>query len=395
MSYLTLLQTIFVLAFCLLAYVYLGYPLLLAVLARIRPRPVEADPSYTPGVSLIIAAHNEEKVIEHKIRNSLELDYPKDKLEIIVASDGSDDGTNEICRRYEARGVRLNVVTPRGGKLRAIKLTVPTAEHDVIVFSDANAMYQPDSIRALVAFLRDDRVGAVTGDVRLVNGTEKLRDCESLYCKYDRWIKTRESKISSVIGADGAMYAIKRSLFKPPADHVPVDDVVIPMNVVRQGYRVVYSPRAIAYEDGTQTISEEIARRARYTEAGLRAFSQGEGVPRWWQLTEWFMYISHKLLRWLAPLFVLALFGINVALLGHPVWNAIFSLQIGFYLTCVFAASSARARAVFLCKLPFYFTVQHIGGLLGILRWLFAKGGCGWESPERSAVAPSLDAPRR
>ncbi|MDH3604875.1 MAG: glycosyltransferase, partial [Candidatus Tectomicrobia bacterium] len=187
------MSIIFWLSLALIVYVYMGYPLVLLAAARFA-RLTRHDETYLPTVSLVIAAYNEEKVLREKLENSLALDYPEDKLEIVVASDGSTDLTNEIAASYASRGVRLHHVSPRGGKTRALNRVVPRTHGDILVLSDANTMYQPDAIRKLVRHFADPRVGAVSGDVRLVDAAETHAHSEGLYYRYERWLQRMESR---------------------------------------------------------------------------------------------------------------------------------------------------------------------------------------------------------
>jgi biofilm PGA synthesis N-glycosyltransferase PgaC len=376
---------LFFIVFGLLVYTYLLYPALLFVLAKLFGRRPTALGGYVPGVSMIIAAHNEERVIDAKIQNCLRLDYPKDKLEVVIASDGSVDATNDIVRAYADRGVTL-VEYGRVGKIKALKRTVPLTRNEVLVFSDANTMYQPESLKELVRHLADDRLGAVTGDVRLVNHTT-LGKPEGLYYKYERLIQAHESDLGAVIGVDGAMYAVKRAAFVPPTDRCSCDDFVIGMNVLRGGYRVLYAPEAVAYEDATSTVHQELRRRVRYTASALGAGLTGEGIPRFYQLRLWFMYLSHKLLRWHAPFLLLALFVLNAVCLGDLFWNAIFALQCSFYLLAAAGFLFPGRALPFFIRVPFYFTLQNVGSLLGVIAAVGRSQAPAWRSPDRAIVA--------
>jgi cellulose synthase/poly-beta-1,6-N-acetylglucosamine synthase-like glycosyltransferase len=370
-----------------LAYVYFVYPALLYVLAQLFGRRPAARADYEPTVTLLIAAHNEQAVIEEKIRNCLALDYPKDKLEVVIASDGSDDGTNSIVRSYAGRGITL-LEYCRVGKIKALKQTVPLTRGEVIVFSDANTMYQPDALRRLVGPLADEDVGAATGDVRLVNADVTMGKPEGLYYKYERFLQKCESALGAVIGVDGAMYAVKRAAFVPPSDRSSCDDFVIGMNVLRGGRRVVYAPDAVAYEDATTTVRQEFRRRVRYTGSALQANLGGEGVPRYFQATLWWMYLSHKVLRWFAPFFLIGLLVCNALCLGDEVfWDVAFALQCGFYLLAAGGLLFACRALPFFIRVPFYFTLQNVGSFLGVGRAVMRGQAAAWRSPDRTKVA--------
>ena len=337
-------------------YVYLGYPLIMAVLAFLKkdlpPFPLEK----LPTVSLVIAAYNEEKVIQEKIRNSLALDYPKDLLEIIVASDGSSDQTNEMVEAYADQGVILKKVTPRGGKTRAMNRVIPETQGDILVLSDANAMYRPDALRKLVLHFQDPCVGAVSGDVRLVNAAGEFAESEGTYYKYERWLQTMESRVGSLIGADGGMYAVARKAFVPPSDRIIVDDFVISMNVARQGLRVIYEPEAVAVEQGTLSSREEFRRKIRIVAGGIQACKMGEGLPRINQPLLLFCYISHKLLRWCIPLFLVLIFISSSTLIQEPLFLFMVAGQIFFYsLAYGYANNVFNWKHFHWLGIPYYF----------------------------------------
>ncbi len=370
-----------------LVYIYLGYPLILALWSRWFPRPVAPDSEYLPGVSLIIAAYNEEAVIEEKLRNALSLDYPENQLEIIVASDGSEDRTNEIVERFVPLGVRLNPISPRGGKTRALNLTIPTAKHPIIVLSDANTMYQRNSLRELVKYLSDPRVGSVTGDVKILNESPEFGQSEGAYYKYERFIQECESRIGSIMGVDGAMYAFKRDLFVPPSDEIILDDFVTSMNIVRQGFRVLYNRHALAYENATPTVAQEIRRKSRIAAGGIQALLKGEGLPGRGQWRDWYMYVSHKLLRWFTPFFLIGLFLSAAMLSGTSLYYVVFIAQVVFYLLGGLGWVFSKRRLPAVLKLPFYFCMMNYAVLLGVVKGLLGLQKVTWKKADRELVA--------
>ncbi len=252
------------------AYVYVGFPLLTILRGRWWPRPYRlAD--IEPDVSLLVAAHNEAAVIEEKIQNALALDYPPDRLEIVVVSDGSDDGTNEIVERNAQGRVRL-VALDRVGKPEALNAAVAASSGEIIVFSDANSMYRPDAIRALVRPFADPAVGGVAGNQVYLppRGGDSSVVGEQQYWDLDRALKRAESDAGSVSGATGAIYAIRRSLFVPLRRDVSNDDLLNSLQVVAQGYRLVFEPEAVAFEEVTETTQVTFERRVRVMVGGFR-----------------------------------------------------------------------------------------------------------------------------
>lgn len=365
-------------------YVYAGYPLTLAMAAW-RSRLTRRDDNFFPTVSLVIAAYNEEKVIREKLENSLALDYPKDRFEIVVASDGSTDATNDIVRDFADRGVVLHELVPRGGKTHALNRVIPKTQGAIIVLSDANTMYQPDAIRMLVRHFSDPAVGAVSGDVRLVNAADSHARAEGFYYRYERQIQIWESRLGSIIGADGAMYAVHRDRFRSPSNAIILDDFVISMTVARLGYRVLYEPAAVAIERGTQSSGEEFQRKVRIVAGGIQALKQRAGLPRLQQPILLFGYISHKLLRWLVPCFLLALlvssltvarasFFYQLALLGQVLF---YGIGLG-YATNVVGLRRFRWSAI-----PYYFCLVNGAAFIGLWRGLLGIQKVTWQRTRR------------
>ncbi|MFQ5627680.1 MAG: glycosyltransferase family 2 protein, partial [bacterium] len=307
---------IFWLSIFLIIYVYAGFPLLVVLFARLRKYEVRKE-AIEPKVSLVIAAWNEERSIAKKLDNALTLDYPKEKLEIIVASDGSDDNTANIVERYRAEGVVLLDLTRRG-KIFALNDAVANATGEVIVFSDANSMYAPEAISMLVRNFADESIGGVCGNqvyLKKQKGFDSTSQGESLYWNFDKWVKQKESESGSIVSADGAIYAIRRSLYLPPASAAVTDDFAISTGVVEQGYRLVFESEAIAFEEPMAAATKEFSRKVRIMNRGLR------GVILRKRLLNPFQYgfysvelFSHKVLRRLVPFFLLTAFISNILL---------------------------------------------------------------------------------
>lgn len=293
------------------AYAYLLFPLLVLARGLLWPRPFRPA-GVTPRVSIVIAAHDEAATIGAKVENLLGLDYPRDRLEIVIASDGSEDATDEIVRRYERAGgcpqVRL-LSLPRQGKAAALAAAVAASTGEVIVFSDANSMYATDAARALVRPLADPAVGGVAGDQRYLAGgeTDGIAAGERGYWSFDRLLKRAESRGGSVISATGAIYAIRRSLFQAVPPDV-TDDFFISTGVIAQGRRLVFTPDAVAYEPVAPSAGIEFGRKVRVITRGLRGVLARRGLlnpvrHRFYAL----QLLSHKVLRRLTvfPLLVL------------------------------------------------------------------------------------------
>ena len=365
------------------AYVYAGYPLLLSLAASFRRR-LEPDDAHRPTVSLVIAAFNEAKVIRAKLENALALDYPADRLEIVVASDGSSDGTDEIVREFADRGVVLQRVTPRGGKTRALNTVIPRTSGSILVLSDANTMYRPDAIARLVRHFVNPEVGAVSGDVQLVDAADSHARSEGLYYRYERYIQLCESRVGSIIGADGGMYALRRTLFRPPPNSIVVDDFVISMTVARLGARVLYDPEAVATEQGTLAVAEEFRRKVRIVAGGFQALILRQGVPRVTQPLLLWSYVSHKLLRWLAPVFLVAAFAASMTLVSDPFYRAALALQAAAYGAAVlYAANVPLLRRIPGTALAFYFCLVNGAALAGLWKGLAQAQPATWNRTSR------------
>ncbi len=364
-------------------YVYAGYPLILSALA-LRAKPTGSDENYLPSVSLLIAAYNEEKVLREKLENSLALDYPSDRLEIVVASDGSTDATNAVVEAYADRGVILHKIVPRGGKTRALNTVVPKTRGEILVLSDANTMYRPNALRKLVRHFADPAVGAVSGDVRLVDAAESHAHSEGLYYRYERWLQGLESKVGSIIGADGGMYAVVRSHFRPPPDGIVLDDFVISMTVARLGFRVLYEPEAIAIEQGTLSGREEFYRKVRIIAGGIQALKLRLGIPSLRQPVLVLGYLSHKLLRWLVPCLLLLTLLSSAALAGESFYVLAFSAQLLFYGTAlIYGFNIFGCRKLRLSGIPYYFSLVNGAALVGIWKGLTGTQRVTWQRTTR------------
>ena len=262
-------RTLFWLGAGVLAYTYVLFPLLVLLRAALRPRP-HRDGDVTPEVTMVIAAHNEEASIGAKIENLLSLDYPRERMEVVVVSDGSDDGTDDIVRAYEERGVRL-LAPGRVGKAEALNTAVAASRGEILVFSDANSMYAQDALRELVRPFADPAVGGVAGNQSYLSsdGAYGIAAGEQHYWNLDRMLKQAESRAGNTISATGAIYAVRRSLFRPVAPAV-TDDFYVSTGVIAEGRRLVFAPDAVAYEPVARTGELEWQRKVRVMTRGLR-----------------------------------------------------------------------------------------------------------------------------
>jgi cellulose synthase/poly-beta-1,6-N-acetylglucosamine synthase-like glycosyltransferase len=358
------LKIIFWVSLAALVWAHLLYPLFIAALARLWPHPARADESFRPPVALVIAAYNEDDVIAAKLENALALDYPRELLRIVVASDASSDSTDDIVRSYADRGVEL-VRAPRGGKVNAQNHAVRTlGDVAVVAFSDANCQWSPDALGELVAPLADPRVAYVCGRLQLRSpeGTNQ----EGAYWRYEIWLRARESLVHSVTGGNGSIYAVRRERYEevdPRFGH----DLSFPYLMVKRGYRAVYAPRAVALEKMTTDLSDEFRRKVRMfghcwvlvlhgRMFGLRALG-----PLYWV-----EMISHRLLRYASGLLHLALLltSLVLAFSAGGVYAVVLALHVVFAL-CVLASIALRGR-VRLLALPHYYLLVTLATLLAL-----------------------------
>ncbi|MBI4355956.1 MAG: glycosyltransferase family 2 protein [Candidatus Omnitrophica bacterium] len=361
-----------------LLYIYAGYPIVVWVLARLFGREPRRR-GILPMVSLLIPAYNEEAHIEAKLRNSLRLDYPRDRLEIVVASDGSTDRTNDLVRRFRGQRVRLVAMRRHAGKSALVNLTLPRLRGEVVAFSDVSSELERDALRRLVRSFADRRVGCVSGLYRLGHTGDLRSQGEGLYWRYETFIKRQESRLHSILGAHGAFYAIRRPLFQPLDDAAINDDYLIPMRIVAQGYRAVYEPRAVAWEREQTSVRGEFARRRRIAVGNCQQIVTLRHLlhPRHgWPA---FLFFSHKVLRTAAPLFMLAL---AVSSLQVPTpWAAVLvGLQALFYGSAVVGyLCQRRGRMVKWLSPPLYFCLGNLAMLAGLLKYSFDRRRLVWE----------------
>ncbi len=299
-----------------LFYAYMGYPLVLFVISRFWSREVlNVSSNELYRVSLLISAHNEEAVIEDKIANSLSLDYPEELLEIVVISDGSDDGTDEIAGKYADRGVILQSYPGRIGKTACLNKAVPLAKGDIIVFSDANSKYDSKAVKELVKHFWDREIGFVTGHTRYVSAVSEEKALSiGVYSRIEMTTKKLESQISSCVGADGAIFAIRKELYRPLGD-LDINDFVIPLDIIRQGSRGIIEENAFCVEETSGEAKGEYDRQVRITNRTIRAiFKNADMLNPFKHGFFAFELFSHKLLKFMSPYFVLALFVSNALL---------------------------------------------------------------------------------
>jgi poly-beta-1,6-N-acetyl-D-glucosamine synthase len=372
-------KVIFWIAVSIPIYAYAGYPLALLGLRLIIRWPVKKAP-VTPMLSLIIAAHNEARVIERKIQNSLALDYPTDRLEIVIASDGSTDETEAIARRFQRRfesfRLRVFAYAENRGKMAVLNATIPQLRGEIIVFSDASAMLAPDSVRRLVENFADPSVGAASGRYQVVRPAEvSIGASENLYWKYETFLKTQESQLASTLGGHGQLHAIRKALYPFPPSETINDDYVIPLSVLARGFRAVYEPAAMVWEEAQEMTG--FARRIRIMTGNLQQLRNLPQLLRPPQPLPVFFFLSHKVIRLVAPFAMLAALAANLLLLPAPVYGASLCVQLAFYaLAAIGLTGRLRPRAL---TLPFYFCMLNAAAFFGVYHAMTRRKSMAWK----------------
>jgi cellulose synthase/poly-beta-1,6-N-acetylglucosamine synthase-like glycosyltransferase len=388
-------RMVFWVCFLLVAYVYVGYPILLGLLVRLFPRHNHPREGFRPSVSLLISAYNEAEVIRKKIENTLQLEYPQSVFEIIVISDCSSDATDQIVSEYVDRGVRLIRQNERLGKSSGLNLAVPRARGEVVVFSDANAMYRCDAIQNLVRHFVDPKIGYVVGNSRYIEsvGDSQSSQSEGRYWKLETWLKCKESDFESVVGGDGAIYAIRRELYSPllPTD---INDFLNPLQIIDHGYRGLFDSNVVCFEETADTFAQEFHRKVRIVSRALNAVRRAPGVlnplrnPR-----HFWLLASHKILRWLAPFFLLGVLLASLMLSALPSYRWAIEAQIAFYLVAFIGWSmQSRLRTPKLVSLVFYFCIVNAASLVGCIQCFRGSLAGPWTSHRTEVRGQKLTA---
>jgi len=374
------LLTLFTIALVVLVYIFIGYPIVLAVLSKLLAKAVRRE-DITPDVSLVISAYNEQNIIREKLENTLALDYPKEKLEVIVASEAT-DGTNDIVRQYADRGIILYAYENREGKSATLYRTVPRTHGEILVFSDANALYHHDAIRKLVRNFADPRVGCVSGRLTYVNtGDCAIGQGESAYWEFEFLLKGMLSRIMKLSGGvNGSIFAIRRNLYNP-IDRFRGDDFELSNRIQIAGHGVILEPEALSFEGTSATSRQEFRRKVRLATWNLQStlILMREALAAGAFLTA-FILFSHRLLRYTTPVWLAALFPSNLFLLeGALAW--FFVLQCLFYLMAAagFVLEKSRRPVKTIFLLPFYFCMVNGAALTALVKNLTRRTDVLWE----------------
>ena len=380
----SVLSTIFTITILLSIATYVAYPILIRMIGLLFPFTPRGAQEL-PAVSIVIAAFNEEKDIESKLQNTMDLEYPKEKMEILVGSDGSEDKTYEIASEFVQHGVRVLDYKKNRGKTAVQNDLVAISQHDIIVFTDAASFLKKDSLIHLVRAFGDERVGAVAGRMEFIDDDYNLTtESQSIYWKYEMKLRMAESSIGRLIGVDGPLYAVRKEFYVPLASNI-ISDLMTPLLVLKQGKRVVLDRDATVFEMPTKKAQQEIQTRRRITLRGLIGIF---AFPELLSLVKYpiisFQILLHKVLRWFVGPMVIINLLICLLLSSYPFFCIFLFLHLAFYLAAIIGWFAEKKNiSIFLLKVPYYFCLVNLAATLGIIDFFRNKQAVSWK-PVRS-----------
>lgn len=395
-----ILTFFFWLFFFVTAYTYLGYPLVLWLMLKIkgnkRARETMPPEGFEPEVCLFITAYNERDFVRQKVENSLQLDYPREKVQYLWVTDGSDDGTPDLLMEYPHNEV---IHQPeRNGKMHAMNRGMKFVNAPIVIFSDTNTLLNRNAIREIVKCFADRQVGCVAGEKRIMQNVADVASAagEGLYWKYESRVKKMDAQLNSAVGAVGELFAIRTSLFKEVEPDTILDDFIISLRIAMEGYRIAYSPLAYAEETASLNVREELKRKIRIAAGGMQSLIRLKSLlnPFRYGLLAW-QFFSHKVLRWtLAPVSLFLLFVVNAFLViqnGGSVTNNFYGMFFLFQLVCYLLALVGwlfenRKLEMKLVFAPYYFVLINYAAIAGILRFLTGKQSVKWEKSKRAGI---------
>lgn len=378
-------------------YTYAGYGLIIYILSKLKgkPRPfTHLSDSDLPDVTILVAAYNEEQCIEDKIANTLNLNYPKDKLSILFVTDGSTDNTPSIITKFHA--VKLFHDFQRKGKIHAVNRVMKFVTTPIVIFSDANTLLNSLAVKNIVRHYQNEQIGGVAGEKRIYKNKEDNASGsgEGFYWKYESFLKKKDAEVYSIVGAAGELFSIRTELYQDPPDNIIIEDFYMSLKICTKGYRFMYEPEAYAFETASASVKEEWKRKVRICAGGFQAMAKLKPLlnPFRYGILS-FQYISHRVLRWtLAPLFLPLVLIANVWLAiaaGSWFYGLTLIAQIAFYILALlgylFSEKKVSIKGFFI---PYYFTVMNLSVYAGFIRYLKGKQSVVWEKAERAAIAP-------
>ena len=388
------MKLIFWLSLLTIFYTFVGYGILLFILVKLRrifkgKRNAPQIQQYLlPTCTLVVAAYNEKRFIREKIANTLSLNYPSEKLQLIFVTDGSTDTTPQIIEEYNQ--IILLHQPGRNGKIAAVHRAVEKIKSDVIVFTDANTFLNADALLNICRHYSDPTVGAVAGEKRVWSDRQADASSagEGFYWKYESALKKWDSELYSVVGAAGELFSIRRNLYKPVGSDTILDDFMISLEIARQGFRIVYEPEAYATETASESVAEELKRKVRIAAGGIQSIVRLKSLLNIFKYkTLSFQYISHRVLRWtVTPFLLILVFVLNGLLVqgGGVLYLSLFAAQVIFYLLAaagfVLEKRQLRIKALFV---PYYFCIMNYAVIAGLVRYIQNKQSATWEKAKR------------
>lgn len=386
----------FWIAFAIIFYTFIGYGILLYFLIVIKRLMVgRREQSYLsndnwPTVSFVVAAYNEEYILDEKIVNSLGLDYPPHLIQYIFVTDGSSDSSPEIVKKYPQ--ITLLHQPQRNGKLVAMERAIKHTTGEILIFSDANTILNNVSIKEICKHYQQNKVGAVAGEKKVIsNKLDDAAGSESMYWKYESKLKKWDSELCTVVGAAGELFSVRKSLYVPVPKNSIIDDFMISMRIVEKGYKIVYEPKAYAMEYSSESVKEEYKRKVRIAAGGIQSIIWlRKMLLPFPQIIVWFQYISHRVLRWtITPFFMIALLLVNTFIVWKfgaqlPLYQFIWVMQLLFYCLALLGwyleHQSIKIKALFI---PYYFCMMNTAVIMGIFRYFSGKQSVKWDKAKR------------
>lgn len=391
-------ECIFFLSAFLVFFNYAGYAVIVFIINKVSAKfKTAVSGNYTPTVSFIVAAYNEQDIIEEKVRNTQKLVYPTSKIEFIFITDGSTDNTAAIIKNYSS--IKLLHSAERKGKSAALNRAALIAQNDILIMSDANTFLNIEAIKYIASHYEDNLVGGVAGEKRVVQSTEDVDNIgnrEGLYWKYESFLKKIDSDFYSVVGAAGELFSVRRNLYEPIPDAAILDDFVISLKTAQKGYRIIYEPRAYAMEFSSVSIQDEKKRKIRIAAGGFQAIKMLSSLFKFWKhprLT--FLYVSHRVMRWyVSPLCLLLIFLSNLITVlkggGYFYWFCLI-IQAVFYLTAFISPYIPYRSKLKFLKVAGYFVFMNVSVIQGFFRFIFNKQASTWEKVNRTAMKMEID----
>ncbi len=393
------LKVIFWIFLFIIFYSYLGYGILLYILVKLKRifigKKKAINPDYEPDVTLFVAAYNEKDYADEKVKNGFSLEYPKEKVKQLWITDGSNDGTPDILRKYASQGVEVYHEDARGGKIGAMNRGMQFVKTPIVIFSDGNTNLGHESIRRIVNLFSDPKVGCVSGEKRIYQKeSDSAAGTEGIYWKYESTLKKWDAELYSVVGAAGELFAIRTDLYKHVEKDTLLDDFMISLRVAMKGFTIQYDPEAYAIETSSANVKEELKRKIRISAGGIQSIVRLAPLLNFFKYgTLSFQYISHRVLRWtLAPLGLLIILLVNFAITlqeGFTTWESPFTWlfwgQIIFYIAALLGwFLENRSIKIKILFIPYYFFIMNLSVYLGFARYIKGNQSVKWERAQRA-----------